>query len=215
MRQLFLQVAVLLVPATGSAEPPKEPAKKEVRVKTTTTGISGQYREGVVTKIDADGLTLVELREFGQEPREHHFLPIDHLRAGKVLPDVFPRSAYRWEDVKVGDTVELRVADDHIDKKMYCMEICIKRRPKGRLPESQVDDPKFPGLRLMNDLENGVDVRDEEIAKVCPPRKEVRDRRGNIVQAASPGGLNKEWQAKLDAIRAKKKELKATPPEKK
>jgi hypothetical protein len=45
----------------------------------------------------------------------------------------------------------------------------------------------------------------------------VRDRRGNIVQAASPGGLNKEWQAKLDAIRAKKKDKdpKATPPEKK
>lgn len=69
----------------------------------------------------------------------------------------------------------------------------------------------------MNDLENGVDVSDEEIAKVCPPTKEVRDYRGRLVQAASPGGLSKEWQEKLDAIRAKKKEeeLKAKPPEKK
>jgi hypothetical protein len=209
-------LAVVLTPTVGRADPPKEPGNREDRVKTTTTVLGVKSVEGVVAKIDADGLTVVEVRKFGQEPIEHHLLPTDHLRAGKVPRSVSPRDAYRWEDVKVGDAVELSVAQDHIDKQRYCMRICIVRRPKGRLPESQMNDPDFPGLRLMNDLDNGVDVSDEEIMKVCPPRKEVRDTRGNLLQAASPGGLNKEWQAKLDAIRAKKdKDLKATPPDKK
>ena len=78
-------------------------------------------------------------------------------------------------------------------------------------------DLTFPARRIVNDIENGVDVSDEEIMKVYPPRKEVWDTRGNLIQSAAPGGLNPDWQAKLDAIRAKKKEkdLKATPPEKK
>jgi hypothetical protein len=206
--------------AATQAQTPKEPVRgDEVRVKTTTVGLSStRDRVGIVSTIDTNGLTLVEIRD-GEEPHEHRILPIDHLRAGKVLPGVFPRSAYRWEDVRAGDAVELGVAKDHIDKQVYCLEICIKRRPKGTLPESQKEDPQFPRFRLMNDLENGVDVSDEEIIKVCPPLKEVRDRRtGELIQTASPGGLNKEWQNKLDAIREKKakeakdKDLKASPP---
>lgn len=143
---LWAVLAVGLTAAGGRADPPKEPAKREEgRVKTTTVGVSpSHYQEGVVAKIDADGLTLVELREFGEEPREHRFLPIDQLREGGMLETVTKRYAYRWEDVKVGDTVELRVAKDHIDKQMYCLEIKITRRPKGKLPESQKDDPDFP-----------------------------------------------------------------------
>lgn len=224
MRGHGLQILATLtfIPLLGvwGAEPPKDPAKREVRVKTTTGGCGGgRHFEGIVAAINTDGLTLVERREFGQEPREHSLLPIDHLRAGKVVSSAIPCYAYCWEDVKPGDTVELYVAQDHIDKQMYCVEIWIKKRPKGRLPTSQRedDDPHLARLRLDHDIGNGEDVGDDEIAKAFPPLKEVRDRRGNLIQATSPGGLPKHLQANLDAIRAKKKDkdLKATPPEKK
>jgi hypothetical protein len=50
---------------------------------------------------------------------------------------------------------------------------------------------------------------------VYPPRP-ARIEYGHPIEA-TPGGLNHEYQAKLDAIRAKKKEqaLEAQPPEKK
>lgn len=204
--------------AGAVAAPPDKPAKAEARLKTTTRKVSSRPVEGVVAKIDKDGLTLVETVEFGQEPKEHHILPIDVLRDGNILPDVFGRRAYRWQDIKAGDTVELSVAEDHIDKQTYCLEINIKRRPKETLPESQKpkEDNYYLVYRLYNDLENGTDISDEDIKKAWPPRPERKDESGKVTPA-HPGGLSKEWQEKLDAIRAKKKEaeLKAKPPEKK
>ena len=76
------------------------------------------------------------------------------------------------------------------------------------------DDGWYKVASLLNDIDNGEDVDDEVVRKAFPPL--IDD--GKLI---NPGGLNKEWQAKLDAIRAKKdkekkdKDLKATPPEKK
>jgi hypothetical protein len=193
-----------------------DPPAKEVRVKTITYCTTCRPVEGVVDKIDADGLTLVEVTKSG-DVKEHHFPPIDLLRDGKVLPTLSGRFAYRWEDVKRGDTVVLEVKEDHIDKRTYCLEISIRRRPGDKLPESQnpEKDPGYLWLRIANDLENGTDVSDEDILKACPPGPERKDGSGRVTPA-HPGGLPKEWQDKLDAIRAMKKDdPKAKPPEKK
>jgi hypothetical protein len=156
--------------------------------------------------------------KFGEEPREHHLLPIDHVRAGKVVSGTATSMAYRWEDVKPGDMVELYVAQDKIDKQRYCVEIWIKKRPTGRMPVSQWedDDPDLARLRLSHDISNGEDVGDDELKKAFPPQPERKDRSGKVVPA-HPGGPEKVWHEKLDAIRAKKKDkdLKATPLEKK
>jgi hypothetical protein len=211
---------VALLACTGQAGEPQKVKEREFRVKTTTEFVSGADRqEGVVAKIDEDEVVLVEIGP-AADVKEHKCKPIDHLRAGKVLFDAAPRFAYRWGDMKVGDTVELEVAEDHLDKQLYCLAIRIHRRPKGKLPASQKQDADkaFPWLRVYNDLENGEDVDDDEINKAFPKREEVRDKVTNrLLISASPGGLPKEWQVKLDAIRAKKKDggVKAAPPDKK
>jgi hypothetical protein len=215
---ILVLLALLSWSAAGRADPPKEPDKQVARVKTTTRGVGGgQPLGGIVGTIDADGMTLVELRKFGEEPREHYLLPIDQLRAGEVV-SALSTWAYRWQDVKPGDTVELDVAKDHIDKQRYVVEIRILKRPKGRLPASQKEDKDLylTQLRLYHDIENGEDIEDVEIAVGFPPTVERWDRSGRFVPP-TPGGLPREWQDKLDAIRAKKKEaeLKAPPPEKK
>ncbi len=211
---ILLAIGLSLTPPAGARGVPAE--KPPLRVKTMTSGVSGSEDiKGVVGSIDADGLVLVVMSG-SLEVKEHTFKPTDVLRRGEMLDSVFPRFAYRWEHVKAGDTVILIVAEDHIDKQKYCMEIQIVRRPKGRLPASQLEeeDTAFPARRIVNDIDNGVDVSDEEILKVYPP-KPARVVDGRKL-AATPGGLNEEWQAKLDAIRAKKKDdVKAPPAEKK
>jgi hypothetical protein len=197
----------------GRAKPADEP---DSRIKTMTGNVSGSERvKGVVGSIDADGLVLVEMSD-ALEVKERTYKPIDVLRGRQIMYAVSPRFAYRWEDVKAGDTVTVIVARDRIDKEWYCMAISISRRPKGRLPASQMeeDDDTFPAWRVANDLDNGVDVSDEEIAKAHPPRKEVLVG-DKVIAPAFPGGLNDEYQAKLDAIRAKAKKkdgVKAPPP---
>lgn len=213
-----MSVLIIAGLAVSLPESGKRADAPDSRVKTMTVGVStAELVEGIVGSVDADRVLLVQLSE-ALEVKEHVFLPIDVLRAGQMMESLEPRFAYRWQDVKAGDTVILEVAKDHIDKQVYCMAIRIVRRPKGRLPASQLEeqDITFPGRRIANDIENGVDVSDEEIKKVFPP-KPARYEGGRIVEAAAPGGLNAVWQAKLDAIRAKKKEqaLKAQPPEKK
>lgn len=221
-RDVLLMCMVVIsagLSAVGQAQPPATPARAEGRVKTTTERLSsGRTVKGVVGKIDTKGMTLVEVNQATVETKEHHLLPIDHLLEGKVLSDVNPRFAYRWKDVKEGDTVELYVAEDHVDKRRYCLEIAIERRPKGKLPPSQLEgeDKYYPWHRIFNDIENGEDVSDEEIKKAFPPRPERRDHEGRLLRSATPGGLGAEYQKKLDAIRAKKKEQekdpKAAPP---
>lgn len=215
---LSVLLAVGLSVTPQGVRPPQAADKPDSRVKSMTSRVSVTADlKGIVGSIDTDNLVLVEMSKEVFEVKEHTLKPIDLLRSGEVVYDVQPKFAYRWQDVKAGDTVLLECAEDHIDKQMYCMMIHIARRPKGRLPASQLEekDVNFPARRVVNDIENGVDVSDEELAKVYPPRP-ARIENGHRIEA-TPGGLNHEYQAKLDAIRAKKKEaeLKAQPPEKK
>jgi hypothetical protein len=200
-----------------AADPPPGVKDPEKRLKETIRGVStSRQRVGVVESIDPDQMVIVEVTEDGKE-KKYRLFPIDLLREGKVLHDSFPRFAYRWQDVRVNDKIEVSAAEDKVEKRLYCLEISILRRPTGRLPASQKEDEDdaFPKFRVQNDIENGVDVDDAEIAAAYPKRTERRDRVTNaLIEEARPGGLPPSLQKKLDAIRAKKKEqeLKATPP---
>jgi hypothetical protein len=195
--------------------------KPEPRVKTSRTGVSGElYLKGVVGKIDSDGMTVVEVVGPG-EGREHKLVPTDMLREGARSESANGRFSYLWADVKQGDEVEVVYNTDHIDKLTYCVEVCIQKRPKAKLPAWQEmknpDDKRlFAQLSMFNDLSNGEDVSDDDIKTLFPPRPKRVDG-GGVPLPAHPGGLPRDYQAKLDAIRAKKKEteVKATPPEKK
>lgn len=213
LRVLAVAAAVLTAAFAQQGEKRDLP---ESRVKSSTRGMSGErHLKGVVDKINDDCLTLVEVDQKTGEVHEHQFTPNDVLRNGDVMEGSTGRFTYRWQDVKRGDTVHLVVNQDRIDKVTYCIEICIWKRPKGKLPECQ--KPKeyenFPQFSMLNDLDNGEDVSDEEIKKLFPPTPERKDDSGRVIARAYPGGLPKEYQKKLDEIRAKKE--KATPPEKK
>ena len=92
-------------------------------------------------------------------------------------------------------------------------EVCIYLRPGKPLPPSQEPkrDRRYPSSKILNDVENGIDVSDEEIAMVFPTR-----RHRETQEVTFPGGLPAAYQEKLTKIREKKEQsLKATPPEKK
>ncbi len=219
MRGQFHLSVLLLTLAAAGVTAQASPPSKELVVKEITRPMAGTYPyAGIVGAIDADSMTLVVTSSRG-EVKEYVFTPIDLLRKGKVLPKIYGGCAYRWQDVKAGDRVEVEVMQDPKEKVTYCVQIMIERRPKDKLPKSQRpdDDWSFAARSTRNDIDNGLDVTDEEIKKVWPAQKEVRNSQGNLVRPASAGGLDKEYQAKLDAIRAKKKEgdPKAPPPEKK
>jgi hypothetical protein len=143
---------------------------------------------------------------------------VDLLVNGKVDPNADGCFAYRWTDVKKGDTARLFMLFDDGEQKWYCYRICIERRPGGKLPESQKpkEDGRYVRESLLNEIDNGEDVSEEAIIKVFPPRFE---RPGG--QLLNPGGLPLEYRTKLTAIRDKKeadtkeKNPKAKPPEKK
>ena len=211
------KTVVVPTEATGPVDPSVK--AENFRVKTTKELVYGDYVTGVVGKIGKDEMALVEFVKNG-ETKEHRVLPIDVLRNGEILVRTTPRRAYRWGDVKAGDTIEVRISQDRIDKEMYCQEISIIRRPRGKLPVSQKEekDAEFARLTILNDIDNGEDVSDEAIAKAFPSRPESRDPKGQLIWKAIVGGLNAEYQKKLDAIRdkaKKEKDLKATPPDKK
>lgn len=239
--QLALLFGLLMTPLTGAAQP-----TQPLKVKELTEQLSGSKSlEGVVDKIDKDGMTLLETVkpwagtrvgrkppklsdpppvEAGAKPevKEHRIVPIDLLRDGGVLPKVFGANAYRWQDVKVGDRVVIEVMEDKADKVVYCTEICISRRPGEKLPQSQnpTTDHRYPGARIFNDIDNGQDVSDEDIAKAFKPGT-YRDPKTaqQVPVPVSKDSPYFKYMEKLEAIRAKKKEqekdLKATPPDKK
>jgi hypothetical protein len=108
--------------------------------------------------------------------------------------------------------------EDKADGVTYCLQLSITRRPGAKLPESQNPerDENYKYNRIYNDLENGVDVSDEDIAKAFPPKEGKRNPDGTYHRPPRPGGLPRDYQVKLDVIRAKKKnEPKAKPIEKK
>lgn len=211
-RGVFLALALCATVGRVHGQPPGSPALANPGVKGLTESVAGTLdRSGVVSEVDADGMTFVEIRDDGTV-REHHVVPIDVLRKGDVLLRVGGMYAYRWQDVKKGDTVEVVMKKDPTDGLMYCLEICISRRPGAKLPESQnpKEDHRYATSRIYNELDNGVDVSDEELTKAFPPEKEFRVN-GKLVEPKKPYWLPAEYEMKLDTIRAKK----AKPPEKK
>lgn len=206
-----LLVLVFYTTAT-MAQPVQRPQATEVRK--ISEPVASRSFKGVVEKIDADELTLVEKRDRG-ETMTHRFVPIDLLRNGQCIPDYFDgANCYLWADVKVGDTVRLETLRDGGDGKTYCLQISIRRRPGGKLPESQnpEKDHWYNTHRLLNEIENGNDVSDEEMLKVWPPKVDPETKK------QTPGGLyTGPYREKLDANRKriaeekekKEKELKA------
>ncbi len=139
----------------------------------------------------------------------HRIYPINLLADGKIVDKVTSSHTYRWSDIQKGDYVSLQTLRDDGEGRHYCFGVCIARRPGAKLPESQKpkDDRRYPRDRLLNDIANGEDVSDDDIAKVYPMI--VIEKTKRVVE---PGGLPTEWQIKLDAIREKKeKELKTKP----
>ncbi len=214
MLLLVVGVAGVFAPAAWGqrSEPLPEPRAKDGRRSVT----GEQYVEGVVDKIGADGITVVQVLKTG-EVREHTLVPTDMLRGGEVSESCGARFSYLWADVKRGDTVEVVRNTDHIDKLDYCVKICILRRPKGKLPvwQDKRDRDEFARFQMFNDLDNGEDVSDADIKKLFPAIPEQVKYPDKVIPAIA-GGLPADYQKRLDAIRAKKeKDLKAPPPEKK
>jgi len=216
MRSNYLSVwvagSLLVAPVVVSAQP-RSSGGYDVR-KATQFSSPSWSPVGVVEEVTEKSLTIRWWDSKAKENKSVKLLPIDRLAAGKLLDDAVGTKAYLWADMKVGDTVLLEAKLDSGEQEWYCLAIGIRRRPGDKLPPSQ--DPKNDRTRfrrdsVFNDIENGQDVSDRDIATAFPV--EYHPRTGVLLD---PGGLSKDWQAKLDAIRAKKgQDLKATPPDKK
>jgi hypothetical protein len=185
---------------------------KGVKAKENFGGFAGSTYEGTVIAKDDTTLTLLYRREGTTHDEELVFHAVDVLRKGRMHKSARGYTAYRWEDVKEGDAVQLWAIFDTEDKVEYCTELCVRRRPGGKLPESQdpKEDCRFRQDTLMNDIDNGEDVSDAAVKRAFPLRP------NGFGGYINPGHLSPEYCVKLDAIRAKKeKDPKATLPEKK
>ena len=179
-------------------------------------------RTGVVDKIDDDAVTITE-KVRNNITKSYTFVPIDLLRDGGYIHQRSNGAdAYLWKDIKKGDTVTLAALKDDGDGKTYCLQISIRRRPGGKLPASQnpKEDVWYDANRVLNEIENGNDVSDEELLKTWPPEYDPETKLDH------PGGLPKtgrlakyndllEANRKRIAEEKKEKELKAKPAEKK
>ena len=221
-------LSVALLAALGgslplSAQPPDPPKGlipiRNVGVKKwTEMGSCGAITYyGVVEKVEGRSVTLM-CHSGDDKPKSRAFEAINVLADGGMVKNADGGWAYLWSDMQKGDTVRVEVARDTEEDKQYVMWILIEGRVGGRVPASQRpkgDESRVAQCNILNDINNGLDVDDLEIAKWFPKR-EVLFLPPAPPPPPIPGGLNAEYQKKLDAIRAKKKEqeLKATPPKK-
>jgi hypothetical protein len=219
---LRLRIGVVVALAVGLSDMPPRAHGQPPRtgVKEVGESIAGtKILSAVVEAIDADGMTAVETLK-DNKTVTHQFVPVDRLKAGKVLRNMIGDRAYRWEDVKKGDVVRLDVMKDDGDGQTYCLAITIFRRPGAELPKSQ--DPKkdwqYGRRRIYSEIDNGNDVSDEEILKAFPFDPDFK------VEGPAIGGFGGQMLEKLEANRkriadekAKKEKdrLKAKPTEKK
>jgi hypothetical protein len=224
MRDFKLCLAAVLTVVLADAATVAQGQPQKPRVKNITEGVScNDIHWAVVEMIDADGMTVVQKLK-DNKTLTHKLVPVDHLKGGKVLDNMTANDSYLWSDVKKGDTLSLQVLKDDADGLTYCLAISIRRRPGGKLPESQKPekDERYAADKVLNDITNGEDVSDEELLKTWPEWVHPETR------AVTPGGLWKTgWMApyhdKLEANRKriaeekakKEKELKAKPTEKK
>lgn len=206
-----------------AADPPKV-VDRHFDVKKLTK-YSGPYsfEYGVVTKVTNESIT-VQYPDTWDKTKSvtTEVFPVDLLAQGKILENIPVAWAYRWSDVKVGDTVSLETMYDEGEKKRYCQGVGITRRRGEKLPQSQKPkgDKVYAKHTLLNDIDNGLDVNDDDIATAYPTILTPKDPKqpNGLQELFRAGGLPKEYQAKLDAIREKakkEKDLKAAPPDKK
>lgn len=168
MRYQILCSAVLLAVALVDA-PSNAHGRPRTGVKNLIEDVACNSCKGVVEEIDADVMTVVEKKD-NNVTVTRKFVPVDLLREGKVLRHMSGMYAYRWSDVKKGDTVELQVLKDDGDGLTYCLAVSIRRRPGAKLPEGQnpKEDQGYDANRVYNAIENGEDVSEEELLKVWP-----------------------------------------------
>jgi hypothetical protein len=193
----------------------KQVGRVEENVKTKTDfgarAGSGYWGE-VVLKGD-DYLVLRHRSDKNTPSVDIRFYAVDVLREGGLHKSADGCDSYLWADVKVGDEIHLAALIEKGTELSYCTEICIRRRPRETLPMAQrpKNDTRYAQDRIFNDIENGDDVSDADIAKSFPASKSDS---GKLIR---PAGLPKVYQERLDAIRAAKqeKDLKAAPPDKK
>jgi len=231
MRPFKLLAVLLTVGSAGwfgafADDPKPEVNGKDLPVKERRkcNGGGSESYEGVVTEIDKDTV-MIDGRSHGGWGKKgtFKFHALDLHKAGKVQEWADPAYSYRWQDVKVGDTIKVNVLKDRESSVLtpYAYEICIRRRPGEKLPESQQpkeDKERWQKDSLLNDIANGKDVADEEIDKLFPPHRNIA-----TGQIDFPGGIPQESREQLAALREKlaaekakkEKDLKATPPEKK
>lgn len=219
---VVLAAAAPVPPAAAQPAVPQVGGRPKVTgVKAIKESVSDDTCHGVVEAVEAGVMTMVEQLD-GNRTVTHRLLPIDVLRDGKVIHNAYGMFAYRWEDVKKGDRVTLRILTDEGEGQTYCLQICIRQRPGAKLPESQKpkDDTDYPVRNLYNDIENGEDVSDELIAKLLPPRRNPRT--GDIYPGGLPTtGYYAKYHHTLQATRKRiadekaKTDLKAPPAEKK
>lgn len=209
-----------VISAPPAAPDPPVPPKLESSVRGVRTSVDltkgWKITVGVVEQIGEGSITL--RRTDGDAEEKVEVYPTDLLAKGKVLRKGVDNYFYRWADVKKGDGVGLVTLFDEGEERLYCLQVCIGRRPGEKLPQGQdpLRDRGYKGRSLLNDIDNGEDVSDDDIAAAFPPtyvpidfaRPEAGKR---LVRA---GGLNADSQKKLDAIRAKAAVPKPVPPEK-
>ncbi len=232
MSRLMVLVACLaasLGPAglAPAQQPPPMRPKENFRV--TNVKQSEQFNlcvvvnyDGVVEKVEGRTVTLLCDRG-DNKPKSRTFEAIDLLADGGILKEESRGLyAYLWSDMKKGDTVTVGTIRDEDEEKPYVVRLTIRGRVGAKVPpshsseNSQYSQRQLDVLNLLNDINNGLDVDDADIAEwFQEPLGKLLP--GQVPKPVEPGRLNAEYQKKLDAIRAKKKEaeVKAKPPEKK
>ncbi len=209
----WVQVVLIAACVTANAYSQERPkgGERNVNMK-SRVGFNGctWHIEGVVEKVDGTSVTIFAKwnGRDNEEPKSYTFEPVDVLATGGLKKFTSGKDAYLWSDLKKDDTVQLGIVGDEGDNKWYCVDISIERRPGAKLPKSQEpeEDSRYAKHTIYNDLDNGLDVRDEEISTaftraVHPSGWVVRE-----------GGLPADYQKKLDAIRAKKAKEKDADP---
>lgn len=228
MRPCRLLTVLLAVSTAGVFADDRKPEEKHkdsytpVKERRKFNGQGGESYEGVVTAIDKDSLTIDGKDGSRGKQGTYKFHALDLHKAGEVQ-EWAATWDYRWQDVKKGDTIHVWVVKDKEDGVFtpYVYEICIRRRPGDKLPESwkpKEDKARWQKDSLLNDIDNGEDRTDEDIQKLFPPH--IDRTTGQIVL---PGGVPNEYKVKLTALREKleaekakkEKALKAAPPDKK
>ncbi len=217
----LLPSLILPVLAVGSLAAQPEPAKQATKTENVRKWTRYNHPAGGLTGV-VDAISETEMTVVSEDtgtPKRYTLAPIDLLSQGKRLKDINGGQTYLWSDVKKGDSVHVSKAFDDGEQKLYCIAICVTRRPGAKLPESQdaKNDRRYARDSLLNDIENGLDVSEADIAKEFKPLFDPFT--GEMLKSGGfPGEYRNKLNVtrdKLDAEKAKKeKELKATPPKK-